>query len=143
MLIVGFARQQQVFVVLDRVGFLGVGAHDDLAVEDADRAAVENALVELMAGAVRLGVVDQGVVIDVLRAVDGVQTVEVAMAAFVVEHHVDVVAGQRAAERERMGRDGRVAPGEQLDQAGMERLQLFVLDLVELDVGVLARQRFQ
>ena len=59
--------QQQRLVRLLGVGLLGVLADEDLAVEDAVALAVEDALVQLVAGAVRLRVVDDGVVVDVLR----------------------------------------------------------------------------
>ena len=72
----GIVGQQQGLVGLLGVGLLGVLANEDLAVEDAVGLAVENALVQLMAGAVRPGVVDLGVVIDMLRPVDDVQPVQ-------------------------------------------------------------------
>ena len=58
--------QQQRLVGLLGVGLLGVLADEDLAVEDAAGLAVEDALVQLVAGAVRLGVVDDRVVVDEL-----------------------------------------------------------------------------
>ena len=68
--------QQQVLVHLLRVALLRVRAHEHLAVEDAGGALVEDALVELAAGAARLAVVDGGVVVDVLRAAGQVEPVE-------------------------------------------------------------------
>src|SRR5262249_3112329 len=64
----GVIGQQQRLVGLLGIGFLGVLANENLAVENALTVAVENALVQLVAGAVRLGVVDDRVVIDVLAA---------------------------------------------------------------------------
>ena len=61
-------REEQVLVRLHGVGLLRVRPHDDLAVEDPARLSVQDALVELAARAVRLGVVDHGVVVEVLRA---------------------------------------------------------------------------
>ena len=79
------------------VGLLGVLTDQDLAVENRAGAARQNALVQLVAGGVRLGVIDGGVIIDVLLARDQIQAVERAFAAL-REHGVDVVADKRAAE---------------------------------------------
>ena len=57
-------REQQRPVGLLGVGLLRVGPDDDLAVEDAARAIVQDALVDLAAAAVRLRVVDRRVVVD-------------------------------------------------------------------------------
>ena len=84
-LIVASSDSSSVLVGLLGVGLLGVLADEDLAVEDAVGLAVEDALVQLVAGAVRLGVVDDRVVVDVLRAVGQVEAVERALAAFAVE----------------------------------------------------------
>src|SRR5664279_5140943 len=72
----GVVGEDQVLIGLLGIGLLGVLADDDLAVEYGVGLAVEDALVEFVAGAVRHGVVDQGVIVDVLRAVDDVEAVE-------------------------------------------------------------------
>ena len=63
-----------------------------LPLNTAARLAVEDALVELVAGAVRLGVVDRRVVVDVLLAVADVEAVERRTPRLAVEARVDVVA---------------------------------------------------
>ncbi len=65
----GLVGENQVLVGLLGIGLLRVFADDDAAVENGGGAAVENAFVEFVARAVRLGVVEHGVVVDVLRAV--------------------------------------------------------------------------
>ena len=60
-------REQQRPIGLLGVGLLRVGTHEDAAVEHRLRLAGQDALVELVAGAVRRGVVDRGVVVDELR----------------------------------------------------------------------------
>jgi len=64
----GLFRQQEVFIGLLGVGLLGVLANGYVAAEDRSRLPVQDALVEQPAGAVRFGVVDVEVVIDVLAA---------------------------------------------------------------------------
>ena len=77
------------------------GPHDDPAVEDAARFAVEDAVEVLVALAVRLGVHDGRVVIHVLVAAQHGEPVQDQVGPRPVEHRVDVVAHQRAAERDR------------------------------------------
>ena len=74
---------------------------DDLAVEHRARAAGQDALVDLVARAVRLRVVDRRVRVDERVAVGDVQPVQRALGALAVEHGDDVVARDAAAERER------------------------------------------
>ena len=75
-------REQEVLVGLIGVGFLRGLVNVDLAAEDAGGSAAEDALVELVALAVRLGVFDERVVIDVLRPVFDVEAVEGGVNAF-------------------------------------------------------------
>ena len=56
---------------------------------------VEDALVELVAGAVRLAMLDVHVVVDVLPAARQVEPVEDGVDALAVEHRAHVVAHQR------------------------------------------------
>ena len=72
----GVVGQDQILVGLLGIGLLRVFADDDLAVEDGVGFAVQNAFIEFVAGAVRLGVVDDRVIVDVLRAVDDVEAVQ-------------------------------------------------------------------
>jgi hypothetical protein len=97
-------RQQQVRVRLLGVGLLGPLADDDATVEHAARAAIEDRLVQLAAVAVRLRVVEQGVVVDVLRAADQDQAVEPAGRARAVEAGHDVVAHQAPPQVHRLRR---------------------------------------
>ena len=92
MLIVRVVGQQQRLVGLLGVGLLRVRADDDLAVEDGAGAAAEDALVDLVARAVRLGVIDRRVGVDQALAVGDVQAVQRALGALAVEHRDDVVA---------------------------------------------------
>ena len=74
--------KQQVAVGLLGVGFLRVLVHDDAAVKHAVRVAVEDAVVELAAAAMRAGVFDEHVVVEVLAAIADEQAIDQALAAF-------------------------------------------------------------
>ena len=75
-------REQEILIGLVGVGFLRGLVDVDFAAEDAGGPAAEDALVELVALAVRLGVFDERVVIDVLRSVFDVEAVEGGVNAF-------------------------------------------------------------
>src|SRR3954447_2934292 len=92
----GLVGQHEVLVGLLGVGLLRILANNDAAVEDRGCLAVQNALVQLVAVGVRLGVVDRGVIVDVLRAVNDVEAVERRFRA-VRQGRARVVADQGAA----------------------------------------------
>ena len=77
----GVPREQEVVIGLDRVRLLGIFSYDDLAAEDAARLAGEDALVQLLAIAVRPGVVDHRVSVGVLTTADQEKAVEGAFGA--------------------------------------------------------------
>ena len=77
--------KQQVAVGLLRVGFLRVLVDDDAAVKHAVRVAVENSVVKLAAAAVRAGVFDEHVIVEVLPAVADEQAVDQALAALAAQ----------------------------------------------------------
>ena len=101
--------KQQVAIGLLGVGLLRVLVHDDAAMENAVRAAVQNAVVELAAAAVRAGVLDQHVVIEVLLSAADEQAVDQAFAAFAGENRMNVVAHDRAAQQHGVRRDVRAS----------------------------------
>src|SRR5262249_22443077 len=86
----GILGQEQVLVGLLGVRLLSVLVYVDLAVEPPLRSPGEDALVELAAAAVRLLVVDPGVVVGVLAVVHEVEAIEGALTAFPSEHGVGV-----------------------------------------------------
>src|SRR5712692_6596458 len=93
--------QQQILVRLLRVGQLRAMAHKHFAVEDRPRLAVENALVKLMAGAVRLPVINHRMRVGVLVTVNHVKPINPAFRAFMVHHHVDRVPRKRRTQIDR------------------------------------------
>ena len=64
--------------------------------------AIENTLVEFTAGPVWTRVVDRGLTVDVLVAIDEKEAVEFAVDAGCVEPRVDFAARQRGAKRDRV-----------------------------------------
>ena len=78
----GRLREQEILIGLVGVGFLRGLVNVDLAAEDTGGPAAENPLVELVALAVRLGVFDERVIIDVLCPVFDIEAVESGVNAF-------------------------------------------------------------
>ena len=115
--------EQQRPVGLLGVGLLRVLTNDDLAVEHRARLAAENALVDLVARAVRLRVIDGGVIVDQAIAIGQIQAVQRALGALAVENRRDVVADDLAAERERVRREVGAAAGVHVHARDMERLE--------------------
>ena len=136
-------REQQHLVGLLRVGLLRVEPHEDLAVEHALAAIVEDALVELVALAVRLGVIDGRVVVHQPIAVDQVEPVHRAVDAFAVEHRVDVVAHQPAAERDVLGGEHRGARQVQMRAGDVIRREALALHAAVLDLRAVGADHFR
>ena len=84
-------REQQGAVGLLGVGLLRVDADDDAAVEHGLRLAGQDALVQLVAGAMRHGVVERRVRIEQALAVGQVDAVHRAVRAFTLQPDADVV----------------------------------------------------
>ncbi len=97
---IGVRRQEQVAVTLLGVGLLRLGMHYDLAGENPTGAPIEDAAVHLPAPAVRLGVVERGVIVDKAISIGVVKPVEGTMAASRVQRADDLVAYQAATHRQ-------------------------------------------
>ena len=80
--------------------FTAPSPHEHRAAEDSLRLVVEDALVVEAALAVRLGVVNVQVVVDVLRPGADVQSAQADIRTGVVQHHREVVPRQRRPRRE-------------------------------------------
>src|SRR2546427_5435415 len=74
--------------------------HENLAIENRARLAIQNSLVQLMAGAVRLLVIDYGMRVCVLPRADDVQAVNPTLRAFVIHNHTEVVSRKLGAKRD-------------------------------------------
>ena len=139
---VGVAREQQVLVALDGVGLLRVLPYDHFAVEYAGRVSVENAAIKLVAVAVRHGVVDCRVVVDMLMTRDGVEPVQHTFTTLAFEPDVGVAAYELAAKRERIRSKAAVACLMGIGKARVQSGHVFLLQLVMFDVGVFRRHHF-
>ena len=132
----GVAREQQIVVGLPGVGLLRAGTDDDFAVENRARVAVEHAAIGLAAGSVGLSVVDPRMVVDVLATAGQIEAVEGRVAAGRRKGRRQVVARKLRAEAHRVRREAAVTRLLGMDSGDMERLQLFLLQLVVLDCSV-------
>ena len=128
--------EQQVAVHLQGVGLLRARADDHEAAEDAPRLPVEDPLVELPARAMGLRVLDPRVGVGHAAAVDDEEAVERAVPTLRVEAHVDVVAGERGPEGERVVGEARVAPQPHGEGGDVEGGGAFLLELVAVHEGV-------
>ena len=128
-------REQETLVGLVGVRPLGHLVDVYLAPEDAASMSGKNALVELVADAVGTGVLDAGVVVDVLFAAGEEEAVEGGIDALAIQYGGDVVANEASAERDVVR--GEVAAPRLGDVEGGDVVgaAAFSLDLVVLETG--------
>src|SRR2546425_213691 len=72
--------------------------YKDFAIEDRARLPIEDAFVKLLAGAMRLAMVDHRMRVCVLVAINHVKPINPAFCAFMVHHNVDGVTRKRRAQ---------------------------------------------
>ena len=138
----GVVREEKVLVGLLGVGFLRDGMDIDASMEDPFGFAVENTVEILMAIAVRLGVLDDHVMVRELITPSHIQTVEQAFHTFARQHHADVVSGDPAPQGDRMGSEVRALPEMRVNRGQMERAEAFILELAMLDDGAIPQNQF-
>ncbi len=109
-----------------------------LPLNTARGAAAEDALVDLVARAVRFRVIDRRVIVDQAIAVGEIEAVQRDLRPFAVERGQHVVANEPAAKRKRVRREVRAAGRVHVHGPEMERLLAFLLHLVVIEHGVLA-----
>ena len=136
------AGEEEILVGLHGVGLLRVRANDDLSVKDAARLAVQDPLIELAAGAVRHGVVDQGVVVHVLGAGAEKEPVQRALAPLALEDHVPIGPRERRSQAEVVRHVVARPPLGDLDRLDVEGGEILALQLVVLEHGALAQDDF-
>src|SRR5699024_9063769 len=105
----GLLGQQQGIRGLLGIGFLCVLVNDDLAVEHAAAAAIQNTFEDFAAGAVRDGVIDPGVVVDVLAVVADEYAIQPDFGVLAAQPGVGVDTRQPPTEIETMIIDAAVA----------------------------------
>ncbi len=132
----GVLGQEQVAVGLVRIGMLGIGMHHHLTVEHGARGAGQHALIELAALALRPGVVDARVVVDMLPPAGHVQPVERAFGALGVQPDLDVGPRQGAAQGEGTGGEAAAVLLVHIHAGNVKRLEALLLHLVMLDLRV-------
>src|SRR5215470_12787765 len=94
--------KQQVAVGLLGVGLLRVFVNNDASVKNAMRVAVQNPVVKLATAAVRAGMLDVHVVVEMLPPITDKEPVDQTLAAFSRQHRMHVVANQSASEQQRV-----------------------------------------
>ena len=135
-------REQQRVVGLLAVRLLRDGIDEHLPVEHPMRRFVEDALVQLPAGAPFGRMVHEGLVVAVLVAAEHVEPVEARLAAAFAEGRIDIGAREPRAdgERERM-QDG-CASLRRLRRRDVERVGRLALQLDVLDVCAFTKPEF-
>ncbi len=108
--------------------------------KDAPRFVVEDAVEILVAGAMRLGVLDDHVMIGQLLAAREVKAVEDALQPFARELGANVRSREFCAERKRMDDDVARAAELRRDRGDVKRMLAFVLKLHVLNDGVRRRR---
>jgi hypothetical protein len=86
--------KQQVAIRLLGVGLLRVFVHYNAPVKDAMRMSIQNAVIELAAAAMRTGVLDMHVVVEMLPSISNKEAVDQALAAFSAKDGMHIVANQ-------------------------------------------------
>ena len=71
-----FTRKQKIFVGLLRVSLLRAVANKNLAIENRARLAIQNPLVKLATGAMRLAMINYRMRVGMLTAFDHIETVD-------------------------------------------------------------------
>jgi hypothetical protein len=97
--------QQQVVVLLEGQGFLGVGADHDLAVEYPAGLPVKQAFVHFVAGAMRHGVVNKRPVVHVFLPVNQGEAVQVRLGIAAHQSKPQLVAGKATSAAKRIHDD--------------------------------------
>src|SRR5690348_14522645 len=94
--------EQQVAIGLLGVSFLRVFVDHNSPVKNAVRFVVQNAVIELPAGAMRARVLDVHVVIEMLLAAANKESIDQALATFSCQDRMHIVAHQPSAQQKRM-----------------------------------------
>src|SRR6266481_1824959 len=105
-----------------RICSLGVLSHDDPSVEHTSRSVVQDSLVQLVARAPGAGVIDERVVVHVLRAAGDVQAVQTHLPSLGTEERAEIGAHQLTPQRDVPGSEAGVASQVGLQDADVERL---------------------
>src|SRR5687767_8731181 len=86
--------KNQILVRLFRIGLLRIETNDDPSIENTTGLSVENTFIQLVAVAVRFGMVNGGVIVNVLFSVNQIEAVERRFSTFAVQYCVHMVSHQ-------------------------------------------------
>src|SRR6266446_4906621 len=90
----GGLGEQQIPIHLSRVRFLRVGPNDDQTIEYTARLVVENSFEQLETVAARADMIDDGVIVDVLRLGENEEAVECQIRPLTSQCDVDFIANE-------------------------------------------------
>src|SRR5690606_37491723 len=112
---------------LHGIGFVGAGRNQDAAAENTACGVVQNAAVKLATVAMRLSMINQGVVVDMAAAVHVIKSIEQAFAMLAIKAGGDVVACQARTEGHRVRVEYRAFLLKYVSGAQVKRLVIFLL----------------
>ena len=102
----GLVCEHDGFVFLEGIDALCVLPHEDLPIEYAGSAVIQNALVQFVADAVRLGMIHEGMVVHLRVAAGKKQTIQVRFAMRGIGQHIQIVPDDGAGKRYSRCREG-------------------------------------
>jgi len=139
----GVVREQEIFIRLLGVGFLGDGMDIDAAVKNAPRFVVKDAVEIFVAGAMRLGMLDNHVMVGELLVACEIKPVQNALEPFACQFGADIIARKFCAERE--GMDVHIAGAAKFTGDGrhVKGVGRFVLQFDVLDGRIVTRDNFR
>src|SRR5262249_7446439 len=114
----------------------------DFAVEDSVRPVAQDPLVEFMAGAVGLCMVNDGVMVHELASGGEIEAVQHAVSPFAVQNGSNVVADQTPADGDRMGGEAAISCLVGGDGRKVEGILAFSLKFVMIQDGALGGRDF-
>lgn len=138
----GVVAEQEGFAGLFGVGFLSRAADEDFALEYAGGFVGQDVLVKLVAGTIRAGVIEQGVVVAVLGIIQDHQAVQRGICVLAAHANGQVVARQFAAERGRVRDKSRSRLKVHVHVGDVESIARFLLEFAVIDAAVFGGDDF-
>lgn len=134
--------KDKIAIGLFGIGFLGVLSHEDLAIEHAFGVAIEDPIVVLVAVAKGFGMIDEGMMIDMLAAMHKIESVHGTLGVFGAENRLNVVARQAGPRGDRVREEIRVAALLDLNHRHVKGVGIFVLKLAVFQDGTVLKKDF-
>jgi hypothetical protein len=139
----GFVGEHDVLVVLVGIGFLGIAAHQDVAIKNSTRAVVDNSLEKLIAEAVGMRMIDKNLIIHMLIFIHQIHAQHIGFTASAAQRHMVFVANHAAIQGDGIGRKMGIAL--QIEKYGVDECGdvVFVLQFVMIERGIGANKNFR